>query len=113
MPTDEKPKTGKLNGRLWGARARDWAELQELMTRPVYDAVFQRIGVGAQTNYLDVGCGSGLAARLAAERGAKVSAVDAAEKLLAIAQSRVPTGQFRMADLEELPFADKTLRYIK
>ena len=108
MPTDEKPKTGKLNGRLWGARARDWSDLQEPMTRRVYDAVFQRIGVGAQTDYLDVGCGSGWAAQLAAERGAKVSGVDAAENLLAIAQSRVPAGQFRVADLEELPFAEKT-----
>jgi SAM-dependent methyltransferase len=108
MPTDEKPKTRMLNGRLWGARARDWAELQEPMTRPVYDAVFQRIEVNAQTNYLDMGCGSGLAAQLAAERGAKVTGVDAAENLLAIAQSRVPAGQFRVADLEELPFADKT-----
>jgi SAM-dependent methyltransferase len=107
MPNDEKPKTGKLNGRLWGARARDWAELQEPMTRRVYDVVFQRLGVGAQTNYLDVGCGSGLAAQLAAERGAKVTGVDAAENLLAIAQSRVPAGQFREADLEELPFPDK------
>ena len=86
MPTEEKPKTGTLNGRLWGARAHDWAELQEPMTRPVYDAVLQRIEVGSQTNYLDVGCGSGLAAQLAAERGAKVSGVDAAENLLAIAQ---------------------------
>ena len=108
MPTEEKPKTGKLNGRLWGARARDWSDLQEPMTRRVYDAVFQRIGVSADTNYLDVGCGSGLAAQLAAERGAKVSGVDAAENLLAIAQSRVPAGQFRVADLEELPFPDKT-----
>ncbi|TMA79540.1 MAG: class I SAM-dependent methyltransferase [Deltaproteobacteria bacterium] len=107
MPTDEKPKTGKLNGRLWGARARDWAELQEPMTRRVYDAVFERIGMGTQINYLDVGCGSGLAAQLAAERGAKVSGVDAAENLLAIAQSRVPAGQFRVADLEELSFTDK------
>jgi SAM-dependent methyltransferase len=108
MPTDEKPKTGKLNGRLWGARARDWAELQEPMTRPIYDAVFERIDLGPQTNYLDVGCGSGLAAQLAAERGAKVSGIDAAENLLAIARSRIPAGQFRVADLEELPFADNT-----
>jgi SAM-dependent methyltransferase len=108
MPTDEKPKTGKLNGRLWGARARDWAELQEPMTRPIYDAVFERIDLGPQTNYLDVGCGSGLAAQLAAERGAKVSGIDAAENLLAIARARIPAGQFRVADLEELPFADHT-----
>jgi SAM-dependent methyltransferase len=108
MRTNEKPKTGELNGRLWGARARDWAELQEPITRPIYDAVFERIDLGSQTNYLDVGCGSGLAAQLAAERGAKVSGIDAAENLLAIARSRIPAGQFRVADLEELPFADKT-----
>jgi SAM-dependent methyltransferase len=108
MPTDEKPKTGQLNGRLWGERARDWADLVEPMTRPVYVAVFERISMGAQTNYLDVGCGSGLAAQLAAERGAKVNGVDAAENLLAIARSRVPAGQFHVADLEELSFTDKT-----
>ena len=76
------------------------------MIRRVYDAVFQRAGVGAQTDYLDAGCGSGLAAKLAAERGARVSGVDAAENLLAIARSRVPGGQFRVGDLEELPVAD-------
>jgi len=108
MPTDERPKTGKLNGRLWGARANDWAELQEPMTRPIYDAVFERIDLGTQTNYLDIGCGSGLAAQLATERGAKVSGIDAAENLWAIARSRIPGGQFRVADLEELPFADNT-----
>lgn len=108
MPTEAKPKTGNLNGRLWGARARDWAELVEPMTRGVYETVFQHIGVDAHTNYLDVGCGAGLAGQLAAERGAKVTGVDAAENLLVIARSRVPTGQFRVADLEELPFPDET-----
>jgi len=108
MPTDEKPKTGDLNGRLWGSRARDWAEVAEPMQRCVYDAVFERVGLSAQTNYLDVGCGSGLAAQLAAQQGAKVTGVDAAKNLLAIAQSRVPGGEFRVADLEELPFTDKT-----
>src|SRR5262245_35976213 len=107
MSADQKPKTGKLSGRLWGARARDWADIQEPMTRPVYDAVFERIGLGEQTNYLDVGCGSGLATKLADDRGAKVSGIDAAKNLIVIAQSRA-AGQFHVADLEELPFADKT-----
>jgi SAM-dependent methyltransferase len=112
MLADEKPRTAKLNGRLWGARARDWAEVAEPMQRCVYESVFQRICMGTQTNYLDVGCGSGLAAQLASERGAKISGVDAAENLLAIAQSRVPAGQFRVGDLEELPFADKTFEAV-
>jgi SAM-dependent methyltransferase len=34
--------------------------------------------------------------------------VDAAEAMLAIARSRVPAGDFRKCDLEELPFADGT-----
>ena len=37
-----------------------------------------------------------------------MSGVDAAENLLAIARSRVPTGEFRVADIEELPFMDAT-----
>jgi SAM-dependent methyltransferase len=108
MSSDEKPQTGRVNGQLWGARAHDWAELQETMTRPIYDAVFERAAIGSQTSYLDVGCGSGLAAQLAAARGANVCGIDAAENLLAIARSRVPDGQFRLADLEELPFSDRT-----
>jgi SAM-dependent methyltransferase len=108
MSFHEKPKTGEINGRLWGSRARDWAELQEKMTRPLYDAVFERTAIDAHTIYLDVGCGSGLAAQLAAARGAKVCGVDAAENLLAIARSRVRDGDFRVADLEELPFSDET-----
>jgi ubiquinone/menaquinone biosynthesis C-methylase UbiE len=37
-----------------------------------------------------------------------VSGVDAAEAMLSIARSRVPTGDFREGDLEELPFADES-----
>ncbi len=29
MGADEKPKTSLANGRLWGARAQDWASIQE------------------------------------------------------------------------------------
>lgn len=106
MPPDEKPKSGRLNGRLWGARARDWADIQEGQARPVYKAVFKRTGIKAGTAYLDVGCGAGMAAQIAAERGALVSGIDAAEVLLTIARTRVPVGDFRLGELEELPFPD-------
>jgi ubiquinone/menaquinone biosynthesis C-methylase UbiE len=47
-----------------------------------------------------------MAAQLAAERGAKVSGLDASENLLAIARVRVPAGSFHVGELENLPFAD-------
>lgn len=101
-----KPRTAGVNGPLWGARARDWADIQEGIIRPAYDAVLDRAEVGPGTAYLDIGCGSGMAARIAADKGAAVSGVDAAPALLAIARDRTPAGDFQQADLEDLPFAD-------
>ncbi|HTM46443.1 MAG TPA: methyltransferase domain-containing protein [Polyangiaceae bacterium] len=103
-----KPRTSQTHGRLWGERARDWADFQEGTVRPVFETVLSRTHVGAGTKYLDVGCGSGMVAEMAAARGANVSGVDAAEAMLAIARSRVPAGEFCQGDLEELPFADET-----
>lgn len=106
MLTELKPRTSPLNGRLWGVRARDWADLQEPQFKPLYRAVFERLMVGPATNYLDLGCGSGLATKMAFELGAQVTGLDAAESLLSIARQRAPTGDFRCGDLEELPFGD-------
>jgi SAM-dependent methyltransferase len=103
---DLKPQSSPVNGRLWGARARDWADIQEGQTRPVFEAALQRTGVGPGTRYLDVGCGSGVAAQLAAAKGARVYGVDAAEAMIAIARENVPDGEFQVGDLEALPFAD-------
>lgn len=106
MTLEQKPRTAESNGRLWGARARDWADVQEPVCRPVYSAVFDRVGVQPGTAYLDIGCGAGLAVRIAAERGASVSGLDAADSLLSIARTRVPNGDFRLGELESLPFDD-------
>jgi SAM-dependent methyltransferase len=106
MDGETRPRTAAVNGPLWGARARDWADIQEGIIAPAYRAVFDRAGVTQGTVYLDVGCGSGMAAQLAAARGAAVAGVDAAPALLAIARERTPAGDFREADLEALPFAD-------
>jgi ubiquinone/menaquinone biosynthesis C-methylase UbiE len=108
MSVELKPRTAAVNGRLWGARASDWANIQEGMVRPVYEAVLERTGVTSGTRYLDVGCGAGMAAQLAAARGAQVSGIDAAEALLEIARRRTPGGDFRRGDLEELPFGDRS-----
>jgi SAM-dependent methyltransferase len=104
MPVEDRPKTAAENGPLWGARARDWAEIQEGQARSVYETVMQRCAVGPGTVYLDAGCGAGMALQMAAERGARVFGIDAAEGMLAVARRRVPQGEFHQADLEELPF---------
>jgi len=106
MADGARLQTSAVNRTLWGARARDWADVQEATARPAYEAVLTRANVGPRTACLDVGCGSGMAARLAADRGAKVCGVDAAEPLLAIARERTPQGDFRLDDLQALPFAD-------
>ncbi|HEX4156450.1 MAG TPA: class I SAM-dependent methyltransferase [Acidobacteriaceae bacterium] len=103
---EEKKTTSAANGRLWGSAAADWAEIQEGMCRPVYLDVFERIGLRSGMRYLDAGCGAGMAAQIARERGAQVSGLDASENLLEVARQRVPDGDFRQGELESLPFAD-------
>ena len=34
--------TAKIQGQIWGTRARDWAEVQEGFTIPLYEAVLNR-----------------------------------------------------------------------
>ncbi|MFJ7901705.1 SAM-dependent methyltransferase [Streptomyces sp. NPDC096198] len=77
------------------ARARDWAEIQERMLVPLYEAVYDRLGVGTGTRLLALGCGTGLAVLLAAARGAEVTGVDSgADERLALARERLrPAGR--------------------
>ena len=100
--------TAQVQGSLWGTRARDFAEIMEPFARPMYEAVFDAAEVRAGTWLLDVGCGPGLAAQLAAKRGAHVAGLDAAEESLSIARERTPEGDFRPAEMENLPWADNT-----
>jgi SAM-dependent methyltransferase len=90
---------------LWGARARDWAEIEDENSRPLFEAVLDLTRVRDGTRLLDVGCGSGLACAIAAGRGAHVSGLDASPGLLEIARERVPAGEFRLGDMVSLPWA--------
>jgi ubiquinone/menaquinone biosynthesis C-methylase UbiE len=94
------------SGRAWGERATDWAYLVEPYARRVNEALFDRLGVGDGTRLLDIACGAGYAANLAADRGARVCGLDASEDLIRIARARTPDGDFRVGDMFALPFAD-------
>ena len=96
-------------GPLFGGRARDWAETWEGPRgwgTPVYEHVLDRVRIGSGTRVLDCGCGAGRFARMAADRGASVAGVDAAEDLIEIAAERTPEGDFRVGDLEALPWPE-------
>ncbi|MFE7131317.1 SAM-dependent methyltransferase [Streptomyces sp. NPDC057638] len=69
-------------------RARDWAEIQERMLVPLFEAVHERLEVGPSTRLLGLECGSGLALLLAAARGACATGVDTDRARLALARER-------------------------
>jgi len=63
--------------------------------------------VGKGTRLLDAGCGGGSASVLAAGRGAQVSGLDASAPMIEVARERLPEADFRVGDMEELPFDDE------
>ncbi len=84
--------------------ARDWAEIQERMLVPLYEAVYERLEVGADTRLLGLGCGSGLALLMAAARGAAVTGVERDERRLALARERLlPSARFGETPLPRAP----------
>jgi SAM-dependent methyltransferase len=90
-------------GPLWGARPRAWAEDEELQV-PTYEEAIRRVGVTPRQRVLDIGCGTGVFLRLAADRGAKPFGLDASEALLEIARERVPEADLRLGEMEQLPY---------
>jgi SAM-dependent methyltransferase len=98
--------SGLLQGELWGARARDYAEVQEPQLLALHEHAIRHTGIGADSAVLDVGCGPGGFCRLAAAAGATVVGLDASQAHVEVAQERVPAGRFDVGDLQFLPYDD-------
>lgn len=96
----------EIQGDLWGKSPNGWAEVQEILHKPLWNAMLDATNVGTDTTLLDAGCGSGGSSVLAEERGAEVHGIDVAEGLLSFAIQRVPKGIFQVADIESLPYED-------
>lgn len=95
-------------GQLWGAGAQDYADLQEGVFLPLFQAVAEKVITAAGVDLLDIGCGSGIFCQVASGRGARVSGLDASESMIDIARQRVPQGDFRVGEMEALPYDDRT-----
>jgi SAM-dependent methyltransferase len=106
--SETRAGTGEIEGELWGARARDWARIQEPAWNPVYESVLEALGLRRGRTLLDVGCGAGSALVLANGRGAIVTGLDASDALVSIARTRLPGARIEVGDMENLPFADRS-----
>ncbi len=73
---------------------------------PVAAEVVRRAALQAGETVIDVGSGTGNAAALAAGDGRRVTGLDAAPGMLAIARRRVPEATFVEADFTRLPLDD-------
>ena len=92
----------------WGRKAVEMATLAEPSNVREYVFVHQRLGIGDGDHVLDVACGSGLAIELARMRGATAAGLDAAKRLIAVAQFRSPDSDIRVGDMHDLPWDDGT-----
>lgn len=105
MAVEKRSGSSAVQGRLWGQRARDWAEAQEDSVRPVFVEVVDHF-VSPGVELLDVGCGSGRFVELATAAGARAVGIDAAAELVEVAGERTPSASLRTGEMEDLPFAD-------
>lgn len=98
--------SGTEQGKIWGARADDWANCNEPAWHDLFAAVLDQAGLDRGDTMLDIGCGAGGALVLAAGRGANVAGLDAAASLVAIARRRLPQAEIEVGEMERLPFAE-------
>jgi SAM-dependent methyltransferase len=94
-------------GPLWGARPADWA-LSEDQQTPTYEEALRRVALEPGQRVLDIGCGVGSFLHLVADRGAQPFGLDASEALIEFARLRLPAAEFRVGDMEALPYDDDT-----
>ena len=100
--------SASMQGELWGVRARDYAEVQEPTFLPVYQSVLSRPEVAKANSVLDVGCGAGLAAQVFSKVIGRVAGVDATAPFIEIARRRGAGSDFRVAEMEALPYPDNS-----
>jgi 2-polyprenyl-3-methyl-5-hydroxy-6-metoxy-1,4-benzoquinol methylase len=108
LPPEIAPLKARLR-RIWNEG--DYDRISRYMQVEA-EAFYRRLAVAPGSRFLDVACGSGQLALIAARQGADATGIDIAENLIERARERARveqlSAQFREADAEDLPFADAT-----
>jgi len=95
-----------IQGELWGGAPHDWANIQEPTGKPLWESMLEAAAVAGGKRFLDAGCGAGGASVIAAQRGSQIKGLDASGALISLAGERVPEGDFRVGELEDLPYGN-------
>lgn len=107
-PVEIAPLKSRLR-RIWNAG--DYDRISRY-TQIEAEGFYRRLGVQPGSRLLDVACGSGELALIAARNGIDATGVDIAENLIERARERARveglSARFHEADAEELPFGDAT-----
>jgi demethylmenaquinone methyltransferase/2-methoxy-6-polyprenyl-1,4-benzoquinol methylase len=86
--------------------ARDYDRMNHLMTAGL-DRRWRKSAVqGLHGKVLDVACGTGDMAVELLRQGCSVTGVDLSNEMMAIAKRKAPQAEYRLADVERLPFGD-------
>ena len=112
MTTGVSPEMETLKTRLkttW--EAGDFSEVAKHIETTA-EAFVDRLNIQPEMKVLDVACGSGNLAIVAAKKGAKVTGIDIAENLVEAARQRAEAEgldiKFEQGDAEALPFDDNS-----
>ena len=97
----------EVAGEAWGHAATDWATLFEHYAVEVVDAIAHETSIGPGCRLLDIACGAGWATRRFAHRGAEVAGIDAARRLVEIANDRLPDADIVAGTMFDLPWKDE------
>lgn len=90
----------------WERAALAYSGSFEHATSLFAPALLQAVGIGAGMKLLDVACGTGALAALAAQQGAQTTGVDFSQEMIAQAKRQHAAPRFLEADAEALPFAE-------
>ncbi len=86
--------------------ARDYDRMNHLMTAGL-DRRWRKSAVqGLHGKVLDVACGTGDMAVELLRQGCSVTGVDLSKEMMAIAKWKAPQAEYRLADVERLPFGE-------
>lgn len=86
--------------------ARDYDRMNHLMTAGLDRCWRKRAVQGLQGKVLDVACGTGDMAVELLRQGCSVTGVDLSKEMMAIAKWKAPQAEYRLADVERLPFGE-------